>query len=65
MVKELFRGLSEMREEPIGVFALIIVEVGDRFDVKELMEEPTSPPPLTPVSKGNNAPRIETHAQCS
>ena len=54
-----------MREKAVSVFALMIVEVRDRFYVEKFVKKPAPPLPLVSVSNIDDAPCVETHAWCS
>ena len=61
MVGKVFRGLNELQGQPVGMLALIVVEVCDCPGVQELVEKPTAVPPRVPVTHGD-IPGIKSHA---
>lgn len=66
VLKKVVGCLSKAQEEAMSVFVLIIFEVGDCFDVVELVEESASfPPSASSITDGGNAPRVGIQAWCS
>ena len=63
MVGKVFRGLSEIQEQSVGVFALIIVELCHCPGVQKLVAKPAAVFPQVSVSHRRDIPGTEVDAQ--
>ena len=49
VIQEVPRCFRKAQEEAVGVFGLVLVELGDRRNVQKLVEESATVPPLVTV----------------
>ena len=62
VIQEVFWCFRKAREEAVGMFALVLVELGDRPHVQKLVEDSAAVPPLASIFHSGDIPRGSAHA---
>jgi hypothetical protein len=62
VIQEVFWRFRKAREEAACVFALVLVKLGDRPHVQELVEDSATVPPLATIFHSGDIPRESAHA---
>lgn len=62
MIYKFFGGFGEVQEQPVGMFALIVIILCHRSGAQEFVEESVAVLPWIPVFQNRDIPGTKAHA---